>query len=202
MCDDVLSKPRHGHAGALGFLTLLLCLTLLLGGCGGHGSLAVRSELQRGTVLTGDFNTAVYSFDDRNNVDVILLEGTAEEPSQAVHIRMHWEPRAGRTPIDENATNATIRYIVFTGDGAGVYSGSGFLFPRSDAGDNTFRGILRETAMRLADASPNFTDRLGLARATGGFSATLDEAATSRLLREIQVNLKEKLGYPRFVMAD
>ena len=180
----------------------VLASMMVAGGCGGHGRLALRSELRSGNVLTGDFTTAVYAFDDRNNVDVVLIEGTAEQPTQAVHIRMHWEPRAGRTPIDENATNATVRYIVFTGDGAGVYSGSGFLFPESNIGGGSFRGELRETAMRLADASENFSDRLGLAHATGGFRAKLDEAAASRLLRQIQLQLKEKLGYPRFVMAD
>ena len=200
MCNDSPRKAGVRHARAFMLMALFVCLPVLLPACGGHGNLSVRSELQRGTVLTGDFDTAVYAFDDRNNVDVILLEGTIDAPTQAVHIHMHWEPRAGRTPIDANATNATIRYLVFTGEGAGVYSGSGFLFPRSDAGDNTFRGELRETAMRLADASPNFNDRLGLARATGGFSAKLDEPATNRLLRQIQINLKQKLGYPRFVM--
>jgi hypothetical protein len=181
-------------------LAVMMCL--VLGGCGGGGKLAVHSELEPDTVLTGNFTTGVYAFDDQNNVDVILLEGPPEQPTQAVHIRMHWTPRAGRTPVDVHATNATVRYVIFAGEAAGVYSGSGFLFPRVNPGKGTFTGELRDTALRLADASPNFADRLGLARATGGFSAALDEATTLRLLRQIEVALREQLGYPRFVMAD
>jgi hypothetical protein len=165
------------------------------------GALAIRSELERDIVLAGDFTTGVYSIDDRNQVDVVLVEGPMDAPTQAIHIRMYWMPRAGRTPLDLSATNAVVRYVVFAGDATGVYSGSGFLFPDAKPGKADFSGVLRDTALRLADATPNFADRLGLARATGEFTVSLDEAATHQLLRQIEVTLTERLGYPRFVLA-
>ncbi|QNN23135.1 hypothetical protein HED60_12930 [Planctomycetales bacterium ZRK34] len=187
------------HRLALLSLALLSGL-LTLGGCAG-GTLAVRSTGEEAAELTGNFTTAVYSYDDLNNLDVLLIEGEPESPTQAVHIRMYWQPRAGRTPIDVRATNATINYVVFTGQGAGVYSGAGFLFPKNNPGGGTFTASLRSTAVRLLDASGNFADRLGRADATGSFSAKRDDDATQRLLRTVEVYLRNQLGYPRFVMA-
>lgn len=186
----------------LALLSFILTGALFtLGGCAG-GTLAVRSTGQEQAELTGNFTTAVYSYDDKNNLDVLLIEGESAAPTQAVHIRMYWRPYAGRTPIDVRSTNATINYIVFTGDGAGIYSGAGFLFPQNKPGGGTFTASLRSTAVRLLDASGNFADRLGRADATGSFSARRDDAATQRLLHDVQVYLREQLGYPRFVMAD
>jgi hypothetical protein len=186
----------------LALMSFVLTAALLtLGGCAG-GTLAVRSTGDERAELTGNFATAVYSFADKNNLDVLLIEGEPESPTQAVHIRMYWQPLAGRTPIDVRATNATINYVVFTGDGAGVYSGAGFLFPQNNPGGGIFTASLRSTAVRLLDASGNFADRLGRADATGSFSAKRDDAATQRLLRDVQVYLRDQLGYPRFVMAD
>jgi len=184
-------------------LTLTLALTFAaaaLTGCAGRGNLTVRSSGDEATEISGDFGTAVYSFDDQNNVNILLIEGEPEAPTQVVHVRMHWRPYAGRTPVDERATNATVNYLVFTGQGAGVYSGAGFLFPKNTPGKNTFNAALRDTAVRLLDASDNFADRLGRAVATGSFAAQRDDGKTRRMLRDVQVYLRQQLGYPRFVM--
>jgi hypothetical protein len=179
----------------------LLAIALSAGaGCAaGGGDLSLRSTTDTEKVLTGDFSTAVYSMNDQNDLDVLLIEGPEDDPSQIVHIRMHWRPRAGRTPVTSGATNATVRYIIFTGRAAGIYDGAGFLFPHDRPGGGVFSGELRSSSLRLADSTENFVDRLGLAEALGGFSARRDKTATLRLLRQIQSRLTRELGYPRFV---
>jgi hypothetical protein len=104
--------------------------------------------------------------------------------------------------VDQRATNSTVHYMVFAPEAAGVYSGAGFLFPRVRPGGDRFTGELRSTALRLADASGNFDDRLGLAEATGAFAVTRDQQATLEFLKAAQMRLHERLGYPRFVMGE
>lgn len=178
----------------------LLAALLTLNGCTG-GRFAVASAEDPAKVLAGNFTTGVYAFSDEHTADIVLLEGSEENPSQAVHIQMHWQPRAGKTPLKRGGTNCSIRYLVFTGDEAGVYTGGGFLFPRSTPGGSSFRGELRDSTLRLVDRSEGFADRLGLAEATGDFSVRHDELTTERLLRRLRLRLRRSLGYPVFVQA-
>ena len=129
----------------------------------------------------------------------MLLEGDEDNPTQAVHVTMHWVPRAARTPIDARATNATIRYILFSEQGAGIYGGGGFLYPTSTPGGGTLAAQVRNSSLRLQDASAGFEDRFGLASATGGFRAKRDDLRALRLVRRLEVRLHERLGYPRLV---
>ena len=179
----------------------LLALTTL-SACSSGGSLAVRGSLNQQAVLAGNFTTGVYAYHDPNTLDIVLADGEPESASQIVHIRMHWRPVAGATPVDQRSTNATVHYLVFAPQATGVYTGAGFLFPRARPGKPTFNGELRSTALRLADASENFDDRLGLAEATGGFSVTLDQSATLQILKTAQSRLHQQLGYPRFVLDE
>jgi hypothetical protein len=177
----------------------IVFVSLLLG-CSG-GRLTLRSAERPRQAMRGSFNRGVYGFDNKNSLDVLLIEEKAGEPAQAVHLQMHWSPRAGRTPIDENATNAVVHYIVFAGDSAGVYSGAGFLFPQTEPGTKSLAGEVRNASLRLQDSGESFEDPLGLAIASGSFRATRNDLETQRLLREIRLRLRDKLGYPRLVDA-
>ncbi len=168
-----------------------------LTGCGG-GKFTLRGAGD-GASLRGRFSQSVYGFDDKNQLHVLLIEGSVEAPSQVVHVQMYWRPRPGRTPIDAHATNSTIHYIVFTETGAGVYSGAGYLFPQTKTGRDTLAAEVRDASLRLTDASTDFSDRIGLAIAIGGFKARRNDLLTQRLLREIQIRLKDRLGYPLLV---
>jgi hypothetical protein len=180
-------------------LAMVVMAAAVLSGCGGRGALSMQSSVGPQIVLSGSFNKVVYGYDDNNQVEIMMIEGPDEKPTQAVHIKMQWAPRAGRTPIDPSATNATIRYVIFTGEGAGVYSGAGFLFAKDYPGDDTFTGELTSSALRLYDHSESFHDRLGLAKVTGGFTAKLDDVDTQRSLISVTKKLREQLGYPAFV---
>lgn len=186
----------------------ILAIAMLAAGCAApprvpsSGPLALHSAENPEKFLRGSFETAVYRYESENTLDVLLIDGTPDDPVQVVHIRMLWLPAARRTPLSARATNATVRYVVFTGKAAGIYEGAGFLQPRSTVGDRLFRGELRSSDLRLTDHTFNFRDRLGAALAAGTFEARHDELAAQRLMRHLRLKLRQELGFPRFVEAD
>jgi hypothetical protein len=183
---------------------IIACALGALAGCEGDGggNFAIRSVTDPNTSLHGDFSHGIYRYDDKNNLTVLLLDGPIENPTQAVTIRLMWAPHAGRTPIDSTATNATIHYVIFTGQAnaqVGVYSGAGFVFTKTDPGGPSLEASVWQASLRLADKSQGFDDLLGQAMVKGGIAANRDDAAVSEKLRKLNVLLRQKLGYPRMV---
>lgn len=195
---------------------LLLALWLGAGvGCGmvpkswrasrAAGNLAARSLTKTDTTLPGGFETGLYTFDGQNRLTVLLCAGPLDNPSQAVTIRMFWRPRAGRTPLAPTATNATVHYVVFSGSdnrSVGIYSGAGFLYPESKPGSANLSASLWQATLSLAEHDAAFQDLLGLAVLEGKFKARHDGAALAEALRQLNVNIRRRLGYPRLVRAD
>ncbi len=170
------------------------------------GELAVASQNEDGAALTGGFESGLYALGpDNNTLTVLLYDGPLDNPTQAVTLRMFWEPRAGKTPIDATATNATIHYVIFSqqsGDEAtevGVYSGAGFFFPDSDPGDAQLNGGVWDANLVLLDQTEKFTDLLGQASLRGKLAAKRDDLATDRAIRRLNRVLRQRLGYPRLV---
>ena len=183
---------------------LLLMLAFAIPACTTHssGNLTLKSQSQPDTVLGGAFTSSYYSLDDKNRLTVLLLDGSIEDPAQVVTLRMFWSPRAGRTPIDSTATNATIHYTIFSkgvGQEVGVYSGAGFVYPLGKVNGDTLTADLWQGTMRLADRSENFTDLLGQAVLDGHLTATRNEVAVSRALRRVESLITDRLGYPRWL---
>ncbi len=175
-------------------------------GCVKHdrAKLALKSQSQQGLALEGGFTSSFYAMDDPNHLTVVLLDGSIQEPDQAVTIRVFWQPRAGRTPIDPTATNATIHYTIFTGDHrheVGIYSGAGFVYPVGQIGDPVFNADVWQATLRLTDRSPGFKDLLGGAILDGHLTARRDDAAVGLALRRLRVLVTERMGYPRWVGA-
>ena len=188
-------------------LFLLLIVVAALPACAAHGGgrLAARSIGDPRTVLAGGFDQGWYTFDDRNNLTAVLLDGPIESPTRAVTIRMFWQPQAGRTPLDASATNATIHYMIFTGDNnalVGVYSGAGFLYPTSKPGSRTLAAGLWQAHLRLDVSTQGFADRLGQAVLQGEFTARRDEKAIGPVLRQLNLLVRERLGFARLVEHD
>lgn len=174
------------------------------------GDLSLRSRSGAGLVaglgseMSGAFPRGYYSVDGDQGLTLVLLEGTEENPSRAVTMRMQWRPRAGKTPIDRNATNATIHYAIFTGSPGGevgVYSGAGFVFPRGTAGDETLRLSLWDSSLRLLDRTNGFQDLLGQAILTGDLQVEHNPAQTRLIIAQLDRLLTDKLGYPRVVQV-
>lgn len=167
--------------------------------------LQVTSDDPQGVKLASQFTTGVYALHEDNSATMILFDGPEENPRQAMTLRMFWRPRAGLTPLDPTSTNATVRLVIFPDHAngpVGIYEGAGFLLPRQTPGRPSLRLGLRESNLRLVDASDDFTDLLGPARVVGEFSVQRDDAAVPRIIRQLDQLVSQRLGYPRMVDAE
>lgn len=205
------ARLRSSRATSIAAAVALVALTALGSGCTSWrqvelSQLAIKSEARGGPVVKGDFDTAVYGYDDQSTLTAVLIDGPVDDPRQAVTLRMFWKPAAGRTPISPKATNATVHYLVFSpaprdpeDASVAIYSGAGYLFPRDDAGDASFSASLWEASVVLEDRSESFRDVLGPASISGRFTATHDEEKTLELLSRLSQRVSERLGYPRLI---
>jgi len=162
----------------------------------------VQSPQQPKTTLGGGFGRGLYRLEGRSNLTVLLIDGTIDEPRQAVVIRMLWMPRAGRTPIDANATNATVHYLIFDGDDVGVYGGAGYLYPGRKPGRAKLKAGLWQANVSISDASEGFEDKLGTAMIEGRFTAERDDVQTRTAVQKLHKLIHERLGYGRMVLVD
>ena len=166
------------------------------------GEITVKSIKEEGTSLTGGFENGSYTLVDQNTATMILLDGPVETATQAVTIRMFWNPNAGRTPIDPTATNATIQYVIFTGENQiGIYSGAGYMYPHNDVGGDKFVASMWQSSIRIADKTDAFYDRLGQARLEGKFAAQRDDLGFDQVLHKLNARVRERLGRARLVDA-
>jgi hypothetical protein len=185
---------------------LLGCTADLLPAAG-ELTIASRDRGKDGTFeIAGLFDRAIYSIEDRNRLTVVLIDGPAEEPRRVALVTMLWRARAGLTPIDRTATNASVRFLDLPDDGAepralGLYAGGGFLRLHDDPTTGQLDGTLRQFDLRLTDRSENYVDRLGRAVLAGRFTARRDDAAVAVILRGLNQNVTDRLGYPRLVRS-
>lgn len=164
------------------------------------GQLAIESRIDDGRILQSQFDQCVYGYDNQSNITIILTAGQPENPTLAAVIRMLWQPRGGKTPVDPDATNATVHYVIFSGkQDVGVYGGAGFLTPAQKPGSDKLAAELRQSILRLRDKSNAFIDLLGPATMTGQLVAKRDDAAAAEQLRLINQHVSDRLGYPRLV---
>ena len=172
-------------------------------GCGSGGSLAIRSEYEPDQVIKGGFESGMYRPGNKGNMTILLYDGPADRPTQVMTIRMLWPPRAARTPLDPDATNATVHYVLFdAAGGVGVYRGAGYLYPSGKIGGRSLSVRLEQAALRCTDGGEGFVDPIGLARATGKFTVRRDDKAIGQLLRRINMLVSRGLGYPQLVHFD
>ncbi len=183
----------------------MMAATALLAGCDTGGKLAISSQSNPGVAIKSGFESGLYRLNDLNNIIVLLYDGELSNPDQAVIIRTQWIPRIDRTPIAEEATNATIRYIIFPKDEkdtVAVYVGAGYIYPTSKLGRRHFRASVWHANLRLTDGGDRYEDQLGQATLTGHFTAKHDAGAISQALRQISRRMTQRLGYPQYVRAD
>lgn len=165
------------------FLIVLCTGSLGVPGC---GSVSLKIESASGLVEP-QIRTAVYRPLNDSAADIYLSDvpessilqrlesGVPGSPAHVVHMHVFLEPKAGRTPIDFTASNATITYMVLTGSSRGVYGGGGFLLPADDIGDREYAGRIRQATLRLIESDPGFADRLGLPELQGRVVARRDD---------------------------
>ena len=165
-----MPTPRKAHL----LVPLLLALFLLpLAACGSRASLTLTSPLT-GATLRPKLITRTYTAQDENTVDIYLSDLTpeqlgapfSEDPAkrpvgQIVHIHMFIRPSPGKTPIEPQASNCSIRHLILAPGATGLYGGGGFLLPSGAAASGTFAGSISAGTLKLQSATPTFHDALG-----------------------------------------
>lgn len=190
---------------------------MLCTGCGtwnwgatGSGTMEIVSQGDEPARMAATFDTALYRFRDTNTVTMLLsdvprddlIAGRIPVGSQVITLDMFWSPKAGATPFDPTATNCTIRHVIFTDGGVGVYGGAGFLSPKGRPGRGSFGGKVINSTARLNVATDDFVDRLDLARWTGSFTTTRDDEAISAIAVRLNTDISRRLGRVFYLMSD
>ncbi len=127
-----------------------------------------------------------------------LLKGGVQN-GQFLHVQLLWLPLPGRTPVDETATNLTIRYVVVSEGKVGVYGGGGFAWPRGEPGKDDLTLVIEGSSLSLLAKSEGFTDLLTPAKLTGTVYAKLDAEVTRRYRRGLNQLVTDGLGATRWV---
>ncbi|MEM7756130.1 MAG: hypothetical protein AAF297_10905 [Planctomycetota bacterium] len=146
--------------------------------------------------LAPNLTRRVYSPRTESSADVYLTDLSPQALTRAlsdpadpttgtiVHVHLFIRPQPGRTPIEETALSATIRYVILARGQAGVYDGGGFLLPEGKPGGDRFEGTMLDASVRLSAATPGFIDRIGRGSLELDFRAERDEPA-SELIRRV-----------------
>jgi len=183
-------------ASAALLTTVTGCGGGLIGWTGLGGSSYELRSVARHTVLRPSFQLKAYRAEDINTAHFFLTDLSREalDPDadlagisgNIVHIHLFLRPKAGRTPIDSTAFNASIEHLVIANGQIGVYQGGGFLIPGGTPGDRSLGGKLSGATLRLQRATPGLKDLLGPSQADARFGAKLDEETASLIERRLR----------------
>lgn len=172
------------------------CRGGLIGWVGFGGSSYELRSVARQTVLRPSLRLRAYRAEDANTAHFFLTDLSVDDlqrdadlagiTGNIVHIHLFLRPKAGRTPIDSTAFNASIEHLVIANGQIGIYQGGGFMIPGGTPGDRTLGGNLSGATLRLTRATPGLRDLLGPSQADARFSAKLDEETASLIERRLR----------------
>lgn len=204
-------------------MRLLLTVTLVAGcsfvcGCArtvafpwsgvASGTVRIESLSEHPVLLTGRFPTAVYA-DSPVETSFLLSDLSVEQlaagdvrDGQVMHVELLWRPKPGATPLEDSATNASIRYIIFSGGEVGIYAGAGFARLRGKPGDATFQLVIRDASVRLIESTEHFADLLTPGRLTGSLNARLDPRTARQIQYAVSQLVTNAIGRSRIVQSN
>jgi hypothetical protein len=186
-----------------GALLAMTTLVLAGSGCGfsRSGGPARLQSLQNTNSLQATLPTRIYTAADPDTADVYMTDlpssvweagaDVSDLSGTLVHVRMFIRPRAGRTPIADTASTATIRVMVLAKGEIGVYGGGGFFVNSGNPGKERFRGGVRDASLRLVSATGGFVDRLGVSAFTGEVSGVQDAQTAAAIERALTAIIAE-----------
>jgi hypothetical protein len=109
-----------------------------------------------------------------------------EELTQYLHVHIYWQPRPGRTYVNETTTNALLEYVIQTDEGTATYSGTGFAYPKTRR-DGTLEVEIESAYMKLDRITGTLPDLFGDTKLTGTLLATRDEAGSLKRQRTMEL---------------
>src|SRR6267142_7146664 len=119
-----MNVPRLTGHGCIAAVMGLTLAAVELSGCthgGVSGSLRAVSLTDNPVMLPSDFVAVYFSHDVVSGTSFMLSSIPPEQlmkgevrDAQILHIELLWEPKAGQTPMDSTATNASIRYVIIS----------------------------------------------------------------------------------------
>lgn len=105
--------------------------------------------------------------------------------TQHLHVHVYWKPWPGKTSADPTTTTAVLTYVVANEQGALVYRGTGFAYPRRSAG--RLRVDLESARLHLESRSGDIADLLGDARVRGTLYPADQATRAADLIRELEL---------------
>lgn len=122
----------------------------------------------------------------------------AELFGYVLHVELLWVPLAGKTAVDPDATNISIRLIVFSGHEVGIYGGGGFAWPKGEPGEEEYGVDIVGSNATLLAATNGFKDLLSPAQLSGRLRSKLNEAQnkqTRRAASQIVTNALKRVQW-------
>jgi hypothetical protein len=104
---------------------------------------------------------------------------------QLLHVHIFWKPWPGKTHDDASGVDATLRYVVASDEGASVFSGTGFVYPRRDW-RRQLVAELESGRLQLVARIGTPPEVLGDARIRGRLNPIEDPGQTVEMLRELE----------------
>ena len=159
--------------------------------------------------LATDFPTAVCATDPYVEGTIWLtdipmgnLTSGQVETGQILHIELLWTPRPGYTPIDYEATNISVRYILVSNGEYGIYEGGGFGYPLGTPESSSMVLNIEGVTLQLAESTEGFVDLLSPAELTGTFNGACD-VGMAVLIRDATSQLvTDAFGRTMYVRAN
>lgn len=122
-----------------------------------------------------------------------LQSGTFKE-AQVIHLQLMWIPDAGNTPVNNEATNIVIRYVVLVGKEAGVYGGGGFAWPQGTPGKTGLGLSVTGSNLSLLESTDGFRDLLSPAQLRGWIGGPLAPETMTRFRNTVSQIVTDRLG--------
>jgi hypothetical protein len=196
-----------GLCGALFSTTLA---STLLCGCAPTstgGATALESQNALPQRLEASFAYGAYGVDSSDSslilstVPLKALETGDFEHAQIIHAQLMWQPIAGKTPVNSNATNVVLRYIILVGDQVGVYGGGGFAWPTGTPGTTPLSLDITGSNLALTASTEGFRDVLSPATLEGELTGKLDHALMQRFRNVVSQLVTDRLGRTLWIYA-
>lgn len=185
---------RIGLIASISLLPSMSACKALRGGGGSGGSSTIISDTSQ-KLFKSSFQTKAYTFYDDNTADIYLTDlsdaqltafFTSDQDwstisGTLVQVHLFLDPKPGKTPIENTAASASIRYAIISNGVIGIYDGAGFMLPGNKPGKDSIGGTIRSAPMRLTRCSPNFIDLFGPAMINIEFGAKLNDPMATEL---------------------